>query len=503
MTANNPWWDKPNAIAEMEDEYQQWIGAARDMATPAHALQEIVHALAPPEMWQRVESTMEDFTDLMGLGGQRVLVAIAAHPNAPPALLAELLDGLPDAARGFCRNPAAPFLLLEAPDFVVTLSRRAQLALLCQGNLSPIFARQMANAFPEPENEEPLEAYPDRHADSMREAAHFHVAVAGERSPGSDGWQNAVRDYWQSVCADPGTKYSDAAHQAAELADIGLVPLWAATGMQAPPSPAQPPQTTPRAPEYPYLEAWFRYECAEGSPEEAAMLKQIGPDVKNKAAFARALRAGGNESDLLYVAQTETSERGLILQAMLRHPKLDAHVLEALALRNEGKLLSKLLGHEKNGPGLLVKCMEHHDPALRYLARRHKNAPNDNGETTLRAFVNRAFTQYEEATGRWYSNRHLSPFASFVASLTYPARSTPAHLLNRAKSLRWMERVEAVFIASANPDLLHTDEAGRTCADLLHHLSMDGNRLVRAAARAYITDPKTVFQWDEKGGNNE
>ena len=338
-------------------------------------------------------------------------------------------------------------------------------------------------------------------ANRVQEAARFHVAVAGELPPHGNGWQNAVRDYWQSVCADPDAQCSEAADQAAELAEIGLAPSWAASGMKTPPPPAppppQPPRTAPRAPEYPFLEAWFRYACAEGSPEEAAMLEQIGPAVKNKEAFARALRAGGTEGDLLYVAQTETSERGLILQALLRHPKLDAHVLEALALRNNGKLLVSLLGHGKNGAGLLAKCMEHNDTTIRLIARRHKNAPSDAREITLRAFVNRAFTTNEEAKGVWYSHWHLSPFASFVASLTYPARSTPARLLNRAESLRWTERMEAVFIASATPDLLRADEAGRTCADLLHHLSMDGNRLVRAAARAYVAEPDFVFTWED------
>jgi hypothetical protein len=82
-----------------------------------------------------------------------------------------------------------------------------------------------------------------------------------------------------------------------------------------------------------------------------------------------------------------------------------------------------------------------------------------------------------------------------------------AHLLrSRGTSAQWMNRLFVAFQLPLSNEPLFEGEQGaadwnRSPLDLLHHLSHDGNRLVRWAARTRLADPDFVFTWhdEEKG----
>jgi hypothetical protein len=94
----------------------------------------------------------------------RVMRAIVGNPNTPPDIFIELL---PEHVEEFCRNPVAPLLLVENPNFIQGISHAWPLLLRCE-NLPQAYL-QMFLEIPE----------------TCEEAA-MHVAHKGEVQEGED-----------------------------------------------------------------------------------------------------------------------------------------------------------------------------------------------------------------------------------------------------------------------------------------------------------------------------
>ena len=465
--AADPWRDKMRVIGEMDDDWQQEKSAVSNPETPAGELTRMVRALLPntgrlPTRFAALQK--RPTADGLSGGASCVLEAVASHPNAPPELLLEILEAAPYAARAFCQNPVTPLLRLELPDFPLQLTYNSRLALLREEAAPPAFVSMIA------EEPAPQRAFEEAQAKPVRVAAQLHVCFETQTAD----WQTGVRDYWKQTCARASRAEAE---WYADLVEIGLAPSWTARNAAAPAS---------KRTDYPFLNEWFRYapQTAASAAHEAALLQQIGPSVTDKRLLSRALGPKGTANDLILLANVVPDKRGLVLQAIFQHAGTNADVLRALAAR--GYLVEQLLLHpEMDAIYLRELLLNHSTPNVRRLARRHPNAPSEAAELSRRSYKDRARNNHE--TG-------CPPLVSFVASLHFGTAYRTDALIKKAESLQWTERMGAVLIAAQNPDALHGDFAGRTCADLLFHLSHDGNRLVRAAARTYVSNPNTVFE---------
>jgi hypothetical protein len=145
--------------------FAERLALARDPAAPG----ELLAALARDAARRRGEA----FEDRWAFERQRESVAeeeqirdaVTAHPNTPPVMLARFASLHPDA---FCRNPAAPLLPLESPDFAVHISS-TRVGHLCRhpGVPAPVLAAIVAN----------------RPSTLAAEEARHHVNYAGEADP--------------------------------------------------------------------------------------------------------------------------------------------------------------------------------------------------------------------------------------------------------------------------------------------------------------------------------
>ena len=144
-----------------------------------------------------------------------VLEAVAAHPATPPACFNRLFLRTPVARRAFCRNPVAPFLLLENPDFVASLHEHSQRELLCEADLPSAYVQLLA-----------ADGGPARAAD-IQETARLHVAFAGEARTQTE-WEMQARNLYRKIARE--ATESVVRERLAELVELGLLPPWADGG---------------------------------------------------------------------------------------------------------------------------------------------------------------------------------------------------------------------------------------------------------------------------------
>ena len=387
------------------------------------------------------------------ISGGSVLRVIAAHPNAPPDTLVLVLELSPSAARAFCTNPVASLLLLEKSDFLHFLSEAAQNALLREETCPLLFVQMLAGS----------SAAKSR---AVRNAARLHIAVAEEA--GRDKWENILRDYWKTECAETRDAYVRQVY--IELAELNLAPSWA-KGAEPFPEPMPPAH-------FPFLDEWFRYETAPGSPEESALLLRFDAPEAAQPLLSRSLRPGATTADLHELFEASGQAFGLVCRAILRHPALDAALIAKLQTGTLPRYQKIIARHPQTPPEILRDFLKSDNPALRRLARKHKNAPPNARTISRRAFLR----------GRTNANAH---FAIFVKSL-HSSRNA-LDVPRDAEDTGWTKRLTAALLAPATSEPLPNDRAKRTGLDLLNHLGRDGNRIVRAAAQTRLANPDYKF----------
>lgn len=452
------WEEKTRARYKEGAESHRLRELAANPETPAYKLEAI-----GKKALRRFNSRSDITTDACLI----VLEAVAANPNTPPFLLPELIEQSPFSCRAFCRNPITPLLLLEKPDFVTVLTEQAQHALLREADAPLLFIQMLANG-----NAAQNEA--------VRQAARLHVAFAGEaKSP--DEWEPPVREYWRNECAAlPGDQWGDKTRQwHADLAEMGLVPPWAAG---VPPVPELISLDS-----LPVLDEWFQFAHTPGSVQEEELLKRIGPDVEDFSVLARGLRRDATPADLQQLLCTSGRDTGLVHLAILHHPAVNADLVAQIAGVQGERYQQVIVRHPQTPASVLAHLLQSEAPHLRRLARKHKNAPPDAVEISRQVFL-RPASQFSG----W-----PSPFASFAACLH--GLYQPTNVPQKAQHHHWAERLGAVLLAFPTDDPLPDDPEKRTGRDLLHHLTKDGSRIVRAAAKTRLADPAYRFSLTAPG----
>jgi hypothetical protein len=183
---------------------EERLALARDPSTPPSVLSALYRAWA---------NTGGDRPDDLG-------DALAENPNTPPDDLAFLAT---NRTAAFCRNPVAPLLLLEVPDFVRRLSRFPVPALLRDEHapVSLVSAISLQSESPE-----------------VREEAALHVGLAGEVPDGV--WREEARAYLVGRVRDArddrggrDSKRELAQRLIAALLAVGIAPAWLAEAVPA------------------------------------------------------------------------------------------------------------------------------------------------------------------------------------------------------------------------------------------------------------------------------
>ena len=406
---------------------------------------------------------------------------VAAHPNVPPDLLRRIATWHPEAV---LRNPALPLVLLEDPGWAGDIERRAALRLSSFEDVPVLLLSALA-------------AQPGQ----VGQAARLHVGLAGEC--GADWEDEAGEALWEAAALPGG-----GAHESpwgtvglmdeketfpARLVSLGLVAPWLLGVLTTHDDPAvrRAVAHSPHAPR-----------------DLLALLRRAGStsDLGGPAPPDPALPA----SDLTWLARGGPWAKWLAA----RHPNTPPAVLEALG-REHGEVLAGPLFRNPSAPAALRESLAvSHGPAFRRAWARHPETP----PAALAELAGDADEEVRQSAAR----RDLRPRPSAPS----PARADappPAHVLP-APSLRdkrdAMEGLEEAAGRSwaartaklANPDVparhlveslardfwpcrlavarnpavlllaLEEPEAG----DALARLARDGNRLVRAAARAAL-----------------
>ncbi len=469
-TATDAWIQKTRALGRNTVIWEKWRETVTNLATPATDLETAAASVLP--------------TVFRESGSDFVLEAVAMHPNAPPNLLAQIVERWPNAARAFCENPIAPFLLLETPDFLALLDEEAQLALLREADCPPVLVRLITLGGA-------------AKSEAVQTAAHLHIAVAGEATETGE-WEDQLRDYFKNRCAEDMESDGYAREQNADLVEMGFAPAWA-NGPTLPPEPA--PIIRHEEADEEALREWFRCTPAPDTVEEKALLERIVPRIRKRDPLAggvlvKGLRMGATPDDLMALFQASDG-RGIIARAVIRHPAVTPDLIRVLAKERDFSLLESIATHPKTPPDIILFLFEGDFPIyplVRRLARRHPNAPLNVGRVSRDIFLSTAGFGRNSRGGEY-----PSMFASFVICLqrANEAQGGSSGLQNdlprRAEHPVWTTRLEAVLLAKNNETVFEGDEAKRTGGDLLNHLARDGNRIVRAAAQTRLTDPNYKF----------
>jgi hypothetical protein len=359
----------------------------------------------------------------------------AADPNADPALLALLAGAFPAA---FCANPALPLLLLEDPAWPARFDPAAAGRLLSYADAPPDLVAAFA-ALGAPE---------------AAHAARLHVALAGEAG---DGWEPALLAEATALPAVPDDDLL------AVLIALGAVPGWLLPRVARSAGPQVAGALAAAAGDWSALAAQSRPPSRPNAAHiPAAELPRL---LESEAPTDRALAAADPRvpAPLLLAAKERedwTDVEYDVYEALAANPAAPPELLVAL-VRDRSALNTRtrraVALHPHAPPEALALLVDEPYAAdIRLILAAHPGLPPE-----LRADLRAA--SLEQALGT------PDPVYRAIA-LAHPT-AAPATLVDDAESPCWLERVAV----ACNPA---TPAAARRL------LREDGNRLVRAAARA-------------------
>lgn len=361
---------------------------------------------------------------------ENVLRAVAANANTPPDILKGLMARYPDAV---CANPALPLLLLESPDFLTGLSRPALRHLMRLPQAPPLLIGAIG---------EGIGVWGD--LEELSDEAALHVGVSGELLPGE--WPGALSAYWRGHAARAS---GDARQWYAELVEFGLAPVWASGAADVPPPAVDEDPPVEAPPDLRDLPALVD-ACSPDTPPR--LLTQLSRQRNWYVRLAVAAHPRTPDEALSYLLDTSRGGAGLLHQRIARHPNASP------------TLISRLARSER--------------ASVRRLARRHPNAPRDVDRLCREAILR------EPEMLPW------PPLCRFVAQMRGALPVDERVWREPAARADWRDCLAAAL--RARPDAAGQD--GREARRLLERLSHDGNRLVRAAAKARLADPAIPFE---------
>ena len=384
---------------------------------------------------------------------QWVLEAVASHPNVPLGVAYQLLATRTDAlVRAFFANPIAPLVLLEKPDFITSFSPLMQPRLLAQEQMPAVFVQQLTRS--------PNEA--------VGEAARLHIAFAGEA--GANEWQDAVRDYFRAFCARADPKMRQ---WHADLVELGLAPSWAADPL--------PPLLL--APRKAVLDEWYTFRHAPQSEREETLCRRIARSAEPPF-VAHALRPDATPDDLLALVTQTGLQTKLTGLAVLRHSAATPDLIRTVLEMDAAYFSPAAACHPLMPAEVIAGFLHSPVPEIRRTARAHPNAPEGAVAASLRPVLKLANDK---------THRPEGAFVSLIQALHRHGRGR--FLDAQTNASEWTKRLEAVLMipTSEIKTPVTAFREGRTMRDALLHLSHDGNRIVRAAAKTRLANPDYLF----------
>ncbi len=277
--------ERDGLLALETDEWRQKRHIAEDPNTTADILAELSDSVH--KAYHTVDS--EGYA-VRGVSHSACLLAeaIAAHPNVPPQrLLSLLLLPAPFALfcpRGLCRNPIAPVLQLETPDFwgrLTHIERSCSEAVLREATV-PLSANI---------------AMSQSGVQSVVQSALLHVNSAGELTTPAEGTV-ALTQFWQAFCVEESrvprldTKRFEGWEWYTEIVEYSLAPRWAlGEGVPMPRNWPKTPLSWDRSRFPPHKQARAeRIERAWSPETQPDVLIQLAREPESKgSAFVRRL----------------------------------------------------------------------------------------------------------------------------------------------------------------------------------------------------------------------
>jgi hypothetical protein len=384
---------------------------------------------------------------------------LAAHPNTP---LDVLKTWLPYTQEAFLTNPILPLLSLEAPEFFDNISYSEKMALLMRAE-TPLFLVRLFAASADEE---------------VAQAAKQHIAIAGEAG---EHWRTELQAHLETLPLTDTSAYL-------VMAALGLLPEWLAKRVAELPEPTIPPYVhkvsvpkreyvLPESPLEPPPDGWaslLKLSEAERTvqarnpflPEEALLL--LAEDkresvrctvAQNPAATAQVLEICAKRSSLtiqLYIAV---------------HPAASTDLLITLCKTSDQDVQLAVLSRSSL-PRTVLRAIALPTPTVMLGILRHPSARQKDGSLypALRKDLVRRFWEFWGTTPM---DELLHYFALRYANWSLPYV---------VQSSEWLTRLAAV----QNP---------KTSIKIRARLAeQDGNRFVRAAARASIATAEKALQ---------
>lgn len=398
--------------------------------------------LAIPELAPVVLHGHETIPAMMAaLGGvtdPAALEALAADPNAPAEALAFLAGPFPAA---FCANPVFPLLLLENPSLPADMPAVSLGRLLAYPGVPADFVAAVA-AYGRPE---------------MAAAARLHVALAGEAG---EAWREELA---AAVARLPNVPADDLL---VVLATLGLVPEWLRPRLSADERVALALAGVVVVPEEgplpPPLAGRAAVAADPSTPRDELWRLADDEDAAVRAALARNPALSAQDLAELKRREDQLDNDPGVYRAIAAEPRTPPELLTELA-RTPIALFTGVRRAVARNPSAPPEALELLADEL-YAAdiRLHLAAHANLGPAQRRKMVEASL---DAALGAG------DPIYRAVA-LSHP-EAHPRALALADRSPHWLERLGLACNPAASPEAL-----GR--------LAEDGNRLVRAAARARL-----------------
>ena len=300
----------------------------------------------------------DDVLDYLGEKRGRTCLlaeAVTAHPNTPVRSLGGLLflpyPFTPFSVRGFCRNPIAPLVALELPDF---WERKYTSDLAEKVLASPTAPRVLVSQ---------LAQNPDK---VIAEVARLHVALAGKVQTQAEG-EKALTDFWRAFCVEESRKPNPEGlrflgqewHE--EMVELKLAPTWT-LGDSLPRPFTLPPK--------PYF-------------TDTPTTKRLTPESKEK--LLRSVRSTTPPDELVALArETGDLESVLVRRLVCRHknapPGIRAHARQGfIASAGDAFALGGQFGY---GPRVRIvqtgsKAPYNHAAFVKFVVNLHGAFPSD------------------------------------------------------------------------------------------------------------------------------
>lgn len=379
-----------------------------------------------------------DPTELRRLFAQRGEIGyaftedLARNPAMPLDLLKQLVIEAPGA---FCRNPIAPLVSLEEPDFVEKVSALGIARMLRYARAPSPLVHQIAESHPN--------AY-------LREVARMHIQV-NHLYPSrfsEAGWADRVRQFlqeWISSMAEREHK-----QELIELVELGAIPAtMASVGARWP---------VPELEDYDILRKRLSFNQAQALEQGFTC-----HPVKDRTLLSQ---------KQTYILVGASLNPEITLEQKNRWAGHIRAVAEALT-RNPG-----------TSPVILARLVRHTDIAIRRAALHNPSCPSDALES-CKQFVFAGYLRALPETYLWADSgrRHPAAFRRFVALVSASEPVRRRFFRRFARSPLWEDRLAVALAIDLCPNGQPTKPKHRV---LLEQLANDGICLVRAAAQARL-----------------